>query len=175
MDLSYRQCFHTSIFILVLVTILLIVKHNIVNSRTGRSLIAIRESSSAANGMGINVRKYKVMAFALSAFYTGLAGAAYAHLIGFISPESFMFEQSVIFLTMLLFGGMGNFWGPIVGAVVLTGISESLQKLGSYQMLVYGVFLLVVIVWVPGGLTGGQNPVKVLMNHYRKKGVGSDA
>lgn len=162
-------------FILVVVTILLILKQNIVESRTGRSLIAIRENSSAANGTGINVRKYKVMAFALSAFYTGLAGAIYAHLIGFISPESFMQEQSTIFLTMLLFGGMGNFWGPITGAIVLTAISESLQKLGSYQMLVYGVFLLIVIVWLPGGISGGLNPIKVFLNNYRKKGENKDA
>ena len=94
------------------------------------------------------------MAFAISALYTGLAGALYAHLIGFISPESFSANQSTLFLTMLLFGGMGNFWGPIIGSAALAVLSDFLQKLGSYQMLVYGVILLVIIVYIPEAYRG---------------------
>ncbi len=157
-------------FVLFFTLILLLVKARIVSSRTGRALIAVRENTHSSDGIGINVKKYKVLAFALSAFYAGIAGALYGHLIGFISPESFQFSQSIVFLTMLLFGGMGNFWGPVIGAVTLTMVAESLQKLGSYQMLIYGIFLLVIIVFIPSGLTKGKNPVKLITAFFKKKG-----
>jgi branched-chain amino acid transport system permease protein len=140
-----------------ILVILLALKQNLVASGTGRAFVAIREDAHAANGMGINITKYKTMAFAISAFYTGIAGALYAHLIGFISPETFTSNQSTLFLTMLLFGGMGNFWGPIIGSAILVIITEFLQKLGSYQMLIYGAILLLVIIYIPGGISKGLN------------------
>jgi branched-chain amino acid transport system permease protein len=149
--------------------LLLVLKQTLVRSRTGRAFVAIREDAHAANGMGIHVTKYKTMAFAISAFYTGVAGALYAHLIGFISPESFTLNQSTLFLTMLLFGGMGNFWGPIIGACALTILSEYLQKFGSYQMLVYGVFLLAIIVYIPSGISRGID-VKSYFRKFAGKG-----
>ena len=92
----------------------------------------------------------------------------YAHLIGFISPESFSADQSTLFLTMLLFGGMGNFWGPIIGSLALAMLSDFLQKLGSYQMLVYGVILLVIIVYIPGGISRGINVITFLKGTSKK-------
>ncbi len=162
---------NTSYFYVVygMLVLLLFLKQRLVRSRTGRAFIAIREDSHAANGMGINVTKYKTMAFAMSALYTGLAGALYAHLIGFISPESFSSSQSTLFLTMLLFGGMGNFWGPIIGAGALAILSEFLQKLGSYQMLVYGVFLLFIIVYIPGGVSRGLNVLSLVKWGAKKR------
>lgn len=132
----------------------LILKQNIVNSRVGRNFIAIRENQLAANGSGVDVKKYKIMAFALSSFYTGFAGALYAHFIGFISPESFMYAQSIVFLTMLVFGGNGNFIGPVLGALVITITQEAMQSLMTYQMLIYGAFLLVTILFLPKGIYG---------------------
>ena len=157
-------------FVYLLLILLLIAKQRLIGSRTGRAFIAIREDAHAADGMGVNVTKYKTMAFAISAFYAGIGGALYAHLIGFISPETFVLNQSVLFLTMLLFGGMGNFWGPIVGAIALTVVSEFLQKLGSYQMLVYGVFLLLIIVYIPGGITQGMNAFRILKADFKRMG-----
>jgi len=161
---------NTSYYFIVygMLVLLLFLKRRLIDSKTGRAFIAIREDTHAANGMGINVTKYKTMAFAISALYTGLAGALYAHLIGFISPESFSANQSTLFLTMLLFGGMGNFWGPIIGSIALVVLSEFLQKLGSYQMLVYGVILLVIIVYIPGGISRGVNVLTFFKNAYRK-------
>ena len=157
-------------FVYPLLILLLIAKQRLIRSKTGRAFIAIREDAHAADGMGVNVTKYKTMAFAISAFYAGIGGALYAHLIGFISPETFVLNQSVLFLTMLLFGGMGNFWGPIVGAIALTVVSEFLQKLGSYQMLVYGVFLLLIIVYIPGGITQGMNAFRILKADFKRMG-----
>jgi branched-chain amino acid transport system permease protein len=140
--------------VLAFVVLSLFVKQRIVDSRIGRAFIAIRENADAANAMGINVTYYKVVAFACSAAFTGIAGALYAHYIGFISPESFTLDQSVVFLTAVLCGGMGTFMGPIIGAVVITVINEAIQVLGAYQMLVYGIFIVVAVIYVPEGLVG---------------------
>ncbi len=140
--------------VLAFVILALFVKQRIVDSRVGRAFIAIRENTDAANAMGINVTYYKVVAFACSAAFTGIAGALYAHYIGFISPESFTLDTSVLFLTAVLCGGMGTFIGPIIGAVVITVINEAIQVLGAYQMLVYGIFIVVAVIYVPEGLVG---------------------
>ncbi len=150
--------------------VLLVAKQRLIASRTGRAFVAIREDAHAASGMGVNVTKYKTIAFAVSAFYAGIGGGLYAHLIGFISPETFVLNQSIIFLTMLLFGGMGNFWGPILGSAALAVVAEFLQKLESYQMLAYGIFLLLIIVYIPGGISKGLNVVKVFKAGFKKPG-----
>ncbi len=141
-------------FGLVCAIIFLVAKQLMVHSKVGRAWIAIRENPHAANGMGINVTKYKVMAFAVSAFYTGFAGAMYAHLVKYIGPDTFTQKQSVMFVTMMLFGGTGSLVGPIVGAVLVLTITESLRAFEQYQMLVYGLLLLVVVVALPGGIYG---------------------
>ena len=164
-DTNFRYYYLVLAFVLVL----LLLKTRIVNSRTGRALIAIRENTHSSDGIGIPVRRYKILAFTISAFYAAIGGGLYAHLVGYISPESFIQGTSVMFLTMLLFGGMGNFWGSIVGAVTLTMVSEWLQGLGSYQMLVYGVFLLIIVVFIPSGVTRGRNPIELIASAYKKR------
>ena len=140
--------------LLVVVIIVLIGKNRIIKSRVGRAFIAIRENPHAASGMGINVRYYKIMAFAISAFLTGLAGALYAHLVGFISPDTFMATQSNLFMTMLLFGGISSLAGPIIGSAVLIIITETMQSFVSYQMLIYAFFILAVLFYLPNGAVG---------------------
>ena len=100
------------------------------------------------------------MDFAISAVYTGFAGAMYAHFVGFISPETFTSAQSVMFMTMLLFGGMGSFSGPLIGAAIVTFLNETLQVLGSYRMMVYGAFILAVLLFLPHGISGLIDIVK---------------
>ncbi len=155
------------LFALALVVVFLIIKRNIINSRVGRGFIAIRENQWAANGCGVNVRRYKITAFAISAFYTGLAGALYAHLVTFISPESFVYAQSILFLTMLVFGGNGNLLGPIAGAVVITVVQEGLQEAMDYRMLIYGVFLLIAILFLPKGLYSFAEKLKGMIQKAR--------
>ena len=141
-------------FSVVCMVIFLIIKTNLVRSRVGRAFIAIRENSHAANGMGVNVRKYKVIAFATSAFYTAFAGGLYAHLVRFISPDTFTQKQSVMFLTMLLFGGSASVGGTVTGVFTVQFLNEILRSAERYQLLIYGVLLLVVILAFPGGLFG---------------------
>jgi len=138
-------------YALIMVVIFLILKSNIIKSRIGRAFIAIRENSHAANGMGINVTKFKVMAFGISAFYTAYAGGMYAHLTRFISPETFANKQSVMFLTMLLFGGTASLGGTVSGVFVVLILNEILRSAGRYQLFAYGGLLLLVVVIFPGG------------------------
>lgn len=151
-------------FVLFAVILMLIVKYRIINSRTGRAFIAIRDNTPAANGCGINIKKYKIMAFGISAFYTGLAGALYAHMIRFISPDTFTLTQSILFMTMLLFGGMGTFAGPVIGAVVLTMAQGWLQMFSIYQMIVYACFILLVLYFMPNGVQGLYYKIRDLIN-----------
>ncbi len=150
--------------VLAFLTLLLILKQNLIHSRLGRSMIAIRENQMAANGCGVNIKRTKTVSFAISAFYVGIAGALYAHMVGFISPDTFVQNTSVIFITMLLFGGSGNMLGPILGALIITFIQEGFQALSSYRMLIYGVFLLIVILFQPSGVTGIGHSLQNLLS-----------
>jgi ABC-type branched-chain amino acid transport system, permease component len=161
--------------LLVVVILVLISKNRIINSRVGRAFIAIRENPHAANGMGINVRYYKIMAFAISAFLTGLAGALYAHLVGFISPDTFMGTTSNLFMTMLLFGGISSLAGPVVGSAILVLVTELMQSLVSYQMLVYAFFILAVLFYLPNGVVGIVDSINMRIRNRFGKKVGEDA
>ena len=143
-----------AILIWLVLALLLVVKVRIINSRVGSAFIALRENSVAAKGLGIDIKKYKVMAFAISAFMTGLAGGLYTYVRGFISPETFNGTQSTLFMTMLLFGGICTVEGPVIGAVVLLLVKEVFQSLASYQGLVYALFMLVVLFFLPNGVVG---------------------
>ncbi len=142
-------------FLLFFVVIALLYKTSLVKSRVGRAFMAIRENTHAADGMGVNVHKYKIIAFAISAFYTGFAGAMYAHFMKYMNPNNAELTQSVMFLTMLLFGGTASLVGPILGVVLITVLMELIRPLQEYQMLFFGVLLLVVIIALPGGFYGG--------------------
>lgn len=153
-------------FALAVTLVFLLVKYQLLHSRVGRAMLAIRENDHAANGMGVNVRFYKVSAFAISVFYTAFAGAMYAHLVRYISPDAFRQTVSVMFLIMLLFGGMSSMVGPIIGVTVVTLLNELLRSASADKMLVYGVMLLFVILVFPGGLMSVFKNLKE--KHLRK-------
>lgn len=147
----------------------MILKSNLIHSRIGRAFIAIRESPTAANGMGINVRYYKIMAFAISAFFVGLAGGLYAHLMGFISPDTFNVATSNMFMTELLFGGIGTIFGPVIGSTILVIMTELFQVLVRYQMLVYALVILLVLFFMPRGVVGLFRYIENRVTSYRNK------
>lgn len=152
------------------VVAMLLLKYQFVHSKYGRAFIAIRENEEAAAGNGVNVRAYKVLAFAVSACFTGLAGALYAHLVKFISPDSFTINMSTMLLVMMLFGGTGRMAGAVIGAVGIGVIAELLQSVGNYQTLVYGAFLLVVVLFLPKGLLGTYDMRRFFKRSERKDG-----
>jgi branched-chain amino acid transport system permease protein len=160
-------------FLLIFVVLALMGKFYLVNSRVGRAFMAIRENTRAADGMGVNVHKYKIIAFSVSAFYTGFAGAIFVHLIKYISPETAEQKQSVLFLTMLLFGGSGSMAGPIIGVVIIMILMEVIRPLQEYQMLLYGILLLIVIIGLPGGLYGGFKDVLISIKRRKLAKINS--
>lgn len=163
---SYVKC---AVLIWIMVALVLVVKVRIVNSRVGSAFIALRENSVAAKGLGVDIKKYKVMAFAISAFMTGLAGGLYTFVRGFISPETFNGTQSTLFMTMLLFGGICTVEGPVIGAIVLLLVKEVFQSLALYQGLVYALFMLIVLFFLPNGIIGIFKSLGGVFANLKKK------
>jgi branched-chain amino acid transport system permease protein len=124
------------------------------STRPGRALQAIRENELAASATGIDPTHYKIVAFVLAGAYAGLAGALLAHSIKFLSPDSYSFDQSVIFLVMLIVGGSGSIGGAIFGAVLLTFLPEVLRPLKSSYIMVYGAAVIAMVIFMPRGLAG---------------------
>ncbi|MGC2425246.1 MAG: branched-chain amino acid ABC transporter permease [Nitrospirota bacterium] len=124
------------------------------DSRIGRAWIAIREDETAAEAMGVNTTWLKLLSFALGAVLAGLAGVFYAAKMGFVSPESFNFLESVIILCMVVLGGMGSIPGVILGAVVLYVLPEALRDFQQFRMLIFGGSLVALMVFRPQGIIG---------------------
>lgn len=144
----------TWIFIMTVATVVLI--NNFIKSFHGRACIAIREDEIAAEAMGVNTTYYKVLAFAIGAFFAGIAGALYANYFYFIKPDSFGFMKSIDILVIVVFGGMGSIRGSVVGAIALSIISLFLQNIPELRMVVYSLILFVIMVYKPTGLMGNQ-------------------
>ncbi len=145
-------------YLIFFVTVSLIVlAKNLTNSYIGRAFIALRESETAAQTIGIDLAKYKTIAFAISAFYTGVAGGLFAYLITYISPDAFTIELSIDFIAMIVIGGMGPLLGSIIGAVILTGMQQVLAGLLDLQILIFGLSLIIFTIFMPRGISGMLN------------------
>ncbi len=125
-----------------LMALTIFVVYSIVHSRHGRAIIAIREDDTASELSGINNVYYKILAFAISALFAGLAGGLYSHYIGVLVPKYFDYNKSVEILVMVVLGGMGNLTGSIIAAVALTIIPSLLMSFSQYRMLIYAIVLI---------------------------------
>ena len=132
-----------------------VICERVVDSRVGRALRAIHDSEQAAAAMGVDTSRLKVSVFVLSALFAALAGFLYAHQVMFISPNSFGFVVSIRIVTMVVVGGMASIWGSLLGASLLTLLPEWLHVFADYEMVVYGLILMVVMIFLPQGLTLG--------------------
>lgn len=141
------------IWTFVLVTVLLSL--NLAHSRVGRALRAVHDSEVAARVMGINARLLKVQVFALSAMICSVAGSLYAHTMTFIAPPSFGFNFSIELLTMVVVGGLGSIYGSFLGATLLTLLPELLREAKDYDIIIYGGILMLMVMFMPGGLVRG--------------------
>lgn len=128
---------------------------NLANSRIGRALRAIHDAEVAARVVGVNARLLKVQIFALSAMISAIAGSLYAHVMTFIAPPSFGFNISVELLTMVVIGGLGSIYGSFLGALLLTLLPEFLRFMHDYDIVFYGGLLMVMTIFMPGGLVQG--------------------
>jgi len=146
-DLSY----YILVWFLVLLT--LIFSLNVIHSRIGRALRSLHDSEVAADAMGVETSRYKVIIFVLSAVYASIAGSLYTQYVGFLSPSSFDFFLSIKLVMMVVVGGMHNIWGALLGTWLLTFLgNEWLHVFHDFDILVYGAILLAVVMFLPDGL-----------------------
>ena len=129
---------------IILILITLFVVNNLIHSRAGRAIMSIRDNRIAAESVGINVTKYKLMAFSISAALAGVAGVLYAHNLSTLTalPKNFGYNMSIMILVFVVLGGIGNIRGSIIAAVILTLLPELMRGLSEYRMLIYAIVLI---------------------------------
>lgn len=155
------------IFFIAILTIVIV--YNIVNSAFGRALISIREDELAAEAMGVNTTRYKVMAFVISSAMAGAGGVLLAHFDGYLNPKSFEFIKSFEILIMIILGGLGSIVGSVLGAVLLTVLPEALRGFAEYRMVIYSLLLIILMITRPQGLLGSTAAFKGWRGRKRTK------
>ena len=138
--------------ILILITLFIVL--NLINSRTGRAIMAIRDNRIAAESVGINITKYKLLAFSISAALAGVAGALYAHNMSTLNVKKFDYNTSILILVFVVLGGIGNIRGSMIAAAILTILPELLRGLSDYRMLIYAIVLIAMMLfnWAPAAI-----------------------
>ena len=157
----------TGLFIATALT--LIVIRNFLNSSQGRACVAIREDEIAAQSVGVNASRIKVLAFSLGAFFGGLAGGLYSSYFYFIKPDLFNFMKSVDILVIVVLGGLGSLSGTIIAAVVLAVISTMLQPFPEIRMIIYSLALVLLMLFRPQGIMGNREVSHVILGRFKKK------
>lgn len=139
--------------ILILLTLFIVL--NLVHSRSGRAIMAIRDNRIAAESIGINIIKYKLMAFTISAALAGVSGVLYAHNLATLNVKKFDYNTSILILVFVVLGGIGNIRGSVIAAIVLTALPELLRGLSDYRMLIYAIVLILMMLfnWAPAAIT----------------------
>ena len=140
---------------------------NLIQSRVGRAIRAIATSQIAADSLGIDAFRYKLIVFVLTAGMTGLAGSLYVESNLYASPESFGFSSSILLVAMVALGGWGRYGGAILGALIYTGAPELLRTFQDAQLLIFGAGMIAVLLFFPGGLAGAGDSIACLWQRYR--------
>ncbi|MFD1334676.1 branched-chain amino acid ABC transporter permease [Oceanobacillus iheyensis] len=154
-------------FILIVLLFSIFVIYRIVNSIVGKKLIAIRNSEQLALSLGISTKKNKLLAFVLSTFFAGLAGALYASFIRFLGPDIGSTNITFDLLMYLIVGGIGTLSGPIIGTLLVVWLSQNLQFLQDYRMLIFGPLLALLIIFSPRGIVGMFSSMKQSIKEKR--------
>jgi len=145
--------FSSALFIVI---IFLTATALLMNSKHGRSMLAVREDELAAQMSGINTFRSKMLAMCMSALYAGIAGGMLAHYFGYLQPKMFMMVKSTEYTIMVIFGGMGSITGAVLGTVLLCALPELLRAVGDWRLVMYGLAVIVIMIVRPKGLMGGK-------------------
>ncbi|MBI1799628.1 MAG: branched-chain amino acid ABC transporter permease [Candidatus Eisenbacteria bacterium] len=138
------------------VVAVVVVSRRLANSTHGRALFAIRDDEIAAEALGVDTTRYKVLAFVISSFFAGLAGGLFAHYNAYLHPNSFTFLKSIEVIAMVVLGGLGSISGSILAAILLTVLPEALRSAQELRMVIYSLMLIVLMITRPGGLLGNR-------------------
>lgn len=155
----------------ILCTGVVIFSYNLIRSRYGRALRAIAENEVAASAMGVNVPALMSLMFVLSAVFAGLGGALYAHFVTFVSPDTFSVALSIMLVIMVAIGGVNSLWGAVLGAIFITVLPSMLGAYRQYAMLVYGIVLVLMLMFMPNGIAGA---LQALMRRVGRRRADAD-
>jgi branched-chain amino acid transport system permease protein len=174
---ALREREHYFVLVVIVCVLLILFAHNLLSSKTGRALIAMRDSEHAAQAMGVSLFKYKLIAFALSTFYAGIGGALYVHLIRFTEPNQWGVDLSLNLLAMVVIGGLASIPGSVLGAAFIVFIPEFvkdiewLQNIKNVASIFTGVALVLVILFFPHGLARIGTQLKATLLKREKKPI----
>jgi branched-chain amino acid transport system permease protein len=154
------------LFFFTVATVILI--SNFVNSSHGRACISIREDEIAAESMGINTTQYKVIAFAIGAFFAGIAGALYASYFYFLKPEIFGFLKSIDILIIVVLGGLGSITGSVLAGILIAVMTAALQSFAAVRMIIYALLLIIIMLFRPQGIMGTKE-ITDLLNFSKRE------
>ena len=136
------------------VVVVIALARNLAHSTHGRALFAIRDDEVAAEALGVDTTRYKVLAFVMGAFFAGVAGGLFAHFLSYLNPSSFTFIKSIEVIAMVVLGGMGSISGSVMAAIVLTLLPEVLRPVKDFRMVIYALMLITLMITRPQGLMG---------------------
>ena len=159
LPLTMDQWWYLIVFVIML--FMFWVAWNLINSRTGRAMMAIRDNSIAAKSMGVSTSLYKSLTFGVSAFYTGVAGSLSAIIIEFVAPDSFTFQLSILLFIGMVVGGTGSIWGALFGGLFILVIPNFAEEISTgLSYAIFGIILILIIYVMPSGFTGLVNLIR---------------
>jgi branched-chain amino acid transport system permease protein len=156
------------LYILAWAAVVVASAHWILTSRWGRAFRAIRENELRAEVVGVSLRNYKLMAFAIGAAYAGVGGALFAPLLGYIDPGAYTVDRSIQFLMMVVMGGLGRFEGPFIGAAVVTILPEVLRASEGLYLIIFALAVILMMLFMPKGLVGLWDLARAQVARYRR-------
>lgn len=156
---------------IILILITLFIVQNLVNSRSGRAIMSTRDNRIAAESVGINVTKYKLLAFTISAALAGVAGVLYAHNLSMLKVSIFDYNMSILVLVYVVLGGIGNLRGSIIATIILYALPELLRGFSTYRMLIYAIVLIVMMLfnWAPAARNWRSRMLEKFRGNRQKK------
>ena len=156
---------------IVLVLLTLFIVQNLVNSRSGRAIMATRDNRIAAESVGIDVTKFKLLAFTISAALAGVAGVLYAHNLSMLKVSGFDYNMSILILVYVVLGGIGNLRGSMIATIILYALPELLRGFANYRMLIYAIVLIVMMLfnWAPAARNWRARTMEKIRGTKNKK------
>jgi branched-chain amino acid transport system permease protein len=146
------------VYLFVVITVLTV--HNLAHSSYGRAFISIRDDEIAAEAMGVDTTRFKVLSFVISSMFGGIAGALFGHFTMYLHPNTFTFIKSFEIIIMIVIGGLGSIEGSILGAILITVILEVFRGFGPYRLVVFAITLILIMIYRPQGILGSRSLIR---------------
>jgi branched-chain amino acid transport system permease protein len=153
-------------FLFLLAFLFTLASYNLISSFVGRAFIAIRDNDIAAEAMGVNLTRYKLLSFAISSFYTGVQGGLYAMLLGYLEPNMFTFLETITLFVAVIIGGLASVEGSILGAAFVILVPQIFSNIKELVPVVYGLTILIILIFEPLGLSGRWLKIRLYLRMW---------